>query len=349
MGRSAAEKLKRFYKLFSGEDRVLILINADPDAIASAMAVKRLLWRKVAGVTISHINVISRPDNAAMLRLLGIAMTHIDNVEISRFSKFVIVDSQPNHHDLFSNFSFNVIIDHHPDTGVKADFRDIRPDYGATSSILTEYLRSARIKPSLKLATGLLYAIKTDTNSFARQTIMEDLRAFQFLFKHSNTHLARKIEYADLRFDYLKYFRYALSNLQLRRGRIFVHLEQVVNPDVCVLLADFFMRVNPIKWSIVSGIHDDKLIIILRNDGVRKNAGICAKASFSSLGSAGGHRSMARAELPLEAISDILNIDNTKDVRNWIINRIEKGPDKKIRKPNDIKEGQPIQTKREKK
>ena len=52
------EKLGRFYEQFAGSDQVLILINADPDAIASAMAVKRLLWRKVAGVTISHINVM---------------------------------------------------------------------------------------------------------------------------------------------------------------------------------------------------------------------------------------------------------------------------------------------------
>ena len=340
MGRSAADKLKRFYKIFSGEDRVLVVINADPDAIASAMAVKRLLWRKVAGVTISNVNVISRPDNAAMVRLLGISITHVENIESSRFSKFVIVVSQPDHHELFSNFSFNVVIDHHPDTGIKSDFRDIRPDYGATASILTEYLRSARIKPSLKLATGLLYAIKTDTNSFARQTIMEDLRAFQFLFKHSNTHLARKIEYADLRFDYLKYFQNALSNLHLRRGRIFVHLGQVVSPDVCVLLADFFMRVNPVKWSIVSGIHDDKLVIILRNDGVRKNAGKVAKTAFAAIGSAGGHRSMARAELPIEALADCFDLDDTKIARKWIIDQIEKRPKKKPRKTNDTKDGQ---------
>jgi nanoRNase/pAp phosphatase (c-di-AMP/oligoRNAs hydrolase) len=341
MPRSAADKLRRFYKNFSGEDRVLVVINADPDAIASAMAVKRLLWRKVANVTISNVNVISRPDNAAMIRLLGISVTHVENIEINRFSKFVVVDSQPNHHDLFSNFSFHVIIDHHPDTGVKSDFRDIRPEYGATASILTEYLRSARIKPSVKLATGLLYAIKTDTNSFARQTIMEDLRAFQFLFKHSNTHLARKIEYADLRFDYLKYFRNALSNLQLRRGRVFVHLGPVVNPDVCVLLADFFMRVNPVKWSIVSGIHDNKLVIILRNDGVRKNAGRVAKSAFAALGSAGGHRSMARAELPLEALTDCLDAEDTKVARKWIINQIEQGPHKKkARKSSDTKDEQ---------
>ena len=60
---SAAEKLRRLQSQFAGEDQVLILINADPDAIASAIALKRLLWRKVAGVTIAHTNVITRPDN----------------------------------------------------------------------------------------------------------------------------------------------------------------------------------------------------------------------------------------------------------------------------------------------
>lgn len=339
MGRSGAEKLRRFYKNFSGEDRVLVAINADPDAIACAMAVKRLLWRKVSGVTISNVNLISRPDNTAMIRLLGISMIHVDSIEKDRFSKFVIVDSQPNHHELFSKFTFNMVIDHHPDSGIKADFRDIRPNYGATASILTEYLRAARIKPSVKLATGLLYAIKTDTKNFTRQTLIEDVRAFQFLFKNANMHLARKIEYADLRFDYLKYFRNAIDTLHLRRGRAYVHLGMVINPDVCVLLADFFMRVNPIKWSIVSGIHNDKLIVIFRNDGIRKNAGKLAKDAFADLGSAGGHRSMARAELNVKELSDFFHKDDDKAARKWIINQIEKTakkkPSKKTKKSDE--------------
>jgi len=87
--------LRRFYEQFAGDDQVLIVINADPDAIASAKAIKRLLWRKVASVTISNINVIKRPDNLAMIRLLGVALVHIDEIDVSRFSRFVIVDSQP--------------------------------------------------------------------------------------------------------------------------------------------------------------------------------------------------------------------------------------------------------------
>ncbi len=321
---SASEKLKRYYERFSGNDHVLILINADPDAIASAMAVKRLLWRKVSCVTISNINVIKRPDNIAMIRLLDIKLVHVDEIKDDHdFTKIVMVDSQPSHNPAFMRFEPDVIIDHHPKTDIKASFMDIRPDYGATASIMTEYLRAAKIKPSVKLATGLFHAIKTDTGNFERQTLIEDVRAFQFLFKYANTTLARKIEQADLRFDFLKYFKIAIENMRMHRGRVFVHLGQVVNPDVCVIVADFFMRVNPVTWSIVSGIYDEKLIIIFRNDGIRKNAGRLARKSFCRLGSAGGHKSMARAELPVENIKPFADYKDDKKLLRWIINRIE--------------------------
>lgn len=326
---SSTERLRRFYKQFSGDDFVLIVINADPDAIASAMAVKRLLWRKVANVTISHINTIKRPDNLAMIRLLGVDIVHIKNIDETRFSRCAIVDSQPAHNETFARFTPDVIIDHHPDTGVEAPLTDIRPKYGATASIMTEYLRAAKIKPSVKLATGLFYAIKTDTGNFERQAIIEDVKAFQFLYRHTNIHLARKIEQSELRLDFLKYFTKALANKRKRKGRIFAHLGPVVNPDICVLIADFFMRVHSINWSIVSGLNDKKLIVILRNDGLRKNAGTVSKNSFGLIGSAGGHKNMARAEIPLTNLKDIIDYKDEKKLMGWIIQKIEKKAGKK--------------------
>ncbi len=321
---SAAERLRRFYEQFSGTDQVLVIVNADPDAIASAMAVKRLLWRKAAGVTLAHFNPIKRPDNIAMIRLLGVRLHYLKEIGKDRFTRFVAVDSQPSHNEEFSGFKFHVVIDHHPRTEVDAPFVDIRPDYGATASMMTEYLRAARIKPSGKLATGLFIGIKTDTHDFERPACIEDVKAFQFLFRHANIHLARKIEQSDLRLDFLKYFRYALHHLCMRKGRAFVHLGPVMSPDVCVVIADFFMRVNPVKWSIVSGIHEDRLIIIFRNDGIRKNAGRIAKSSFEHLGSAGGHRSVARAELPLENLRSLVAVADDRKVAQWVIDRVEK-------------------------
>lgn len=326
MALSALERLRRFYHQFSGEDQVLVVINADPDAIASAMAVKRLLWRKVANVCIAHINVISRPDNLAMIRLLNVNLVHIRESDPKAFSRFVIVDSQPDHHECFSTFKTDVIIDHHPETGSIADaLVDIRPKYGATATIMTEYLRAAKIKPSVKLATGLFYAIKTDTANFQRKTLIEDVRAFQYLFRFANIDLIRKIDQAEMTIEFLDYFKRALQNKVLRRERIFAHLGRVENPDVCVLIADFFMRIQSIGWSIVSGIYEQKLIIILRNDGLRKNAGKVAKQSFGRFGSAGGHKSSARAEINLDEIKGVVNhYRELKAMQRWIVNQVEK-------------------------
>jgi len=321
---STPEKLRRFYKQFNADDQVLILISADPDAIASAMAVKRLLWRKVSGVTISNVNSIVRPDNIAMCRLLGVRLTRVEEIDPGRFRRIVLVDSQPDHHERFQDFDVHVVIDHHPETVFKSAFADIRPRYGATASILMEYLRSAGIKPSAKLSAGLCYAIKTDTSNFERNTSIEDVKAFQFLFRHANVALIRRIEQADLRLDFLKYFKLGLQNMRLRKGRVFIHLGPVVSPDVCVIIADFFMRVNSVKWTIVSGIHDDRMVLVFRNDGLRKDAGKLAKSSFGKIGSAGGHKSMSRAEVPLEKLRCLVNPDNYKKVSRWIVEMIEK-------------------------
>ena len=325
MKRSSADRLQEFFKQFSSSDRVLVVISADPDAIASAMAVSRLLAGRTAGVTIATVNQVNRPDNLAMIRLLKVPLVAFSDVRTEPFAKWVIVDSQPKHNERMAELRPQVIIDHHPDTGYRAPFTDIRPTYGATATILTEYLRAARIVPAQTLATALYHAIKTDTDDFKRQTLAEDLQAFQYLFRRTNIQLARRITQADLRLDYLKYFKTALQCMHLRKGRVFVHLGAVANPDVCVIIADFFMRIHTVSWSIVSGVCDKKLVVIFRNDGARKNAGRVAQEGFGSFGSAGGHKTMARAEINLiDSKEPGIDFKDPRKVVNWVITRTEK-------------------------
>jgi nanoRNase/pAp phosphatase (c-di-AMP/oligoRNAs hydrolase) len=325
MSLSAKERLRRFYARFGGEDHVLIPIIADPDAIASAMAVKRLLWRKVAGVTIAHINEIKRADNLVLIRLIGVAMVAIEQVDVQQFSRIILVDGQPDHHQTLSALRPDAILDHHPvSASSQAPFMDIRPTYGATASMLVEYLRAAKIKPSAKLATGLYYAIKTDTSNFERDTLMEDLQAFQFVFRLSNIALARRIESAEIRRDFLKFFKKALNDLSIRKGRAFVHLGPVTHPDASVQIADFLMRIDSVNWSIVSGVYQRKLTVILRNDGLRQDAGKLAKKSFGRWGSAGGHKSAARAEVPLDALERVTSVKDQVKLARWVLQNIAK-------------------------
>jgi nanoRNase/pAp phosphatase (c-di-AMP/oligoRNAs hydrolase) len=88
-----------------------------------------------------------------------------------------------------------------------------------------------------------------------------------------------------------------------------------------VLIADFFMRVNTVTWSIVSGICDKKLTIIFRNDGIRKNAGKVAKEGFGMLGNAGGHKNMARTEIALSELKAHVDARDDKKLQSWIIGR----------------------------
>ncbi|GAB6145067.1 DHH family phosphoesterase [Desulfocicer niacini] len=315
------QRLEKLLALFSKENNVLIVINADPDAMACAMAVKRLLWRKVTSVTITYFNEMTRPDNLTMIRVLDLEMIHINEVDEKAFDRFVVVDSQPDHHECFAMFAYDAIIDHHPLSCDSGKFNDIRPEYGACSSMMTEYLKSAGVKPSQKLATGLLMGIKTDTGGF-RQAAMEDVRAFQYLYQFANTCLMARIEQAEFKETDLEFIGHAIKQRKIINHRVYAHTGKIENPDQCVIVADFFMRIESANWSIISGIYEEKLVIIMRNDGLRRSAGNTVKDAFSHIGSAGGHRTMARVEIQMtELEKEVLEDDM---ISQWIIDQVEK-------------------------
>jgi nanoRNase/pAp phosphatase (c-di-AMP/oligoRNAs hydrolase) len=298
---SAAEKLEKLFNVVNAEDVVTILINADPDAMASAFALKRLFWRKVKRVDIVRINKIERADNLALIKIIDLRQQHIRNYKRSEATKWAILDSQPAHDELFSVHDFDIIIDHHPVTApLKAAFIDIRPQYGANSTILCEYLRTAKIKPSPRLATALFYGIKTDTNNFAGNTISEDINAFQYLYEFTNLNIIKKIESSEIAKKNISDFKVALDKLTFINQTAFVHMGKIDNADTLVILADFFMKMAEATWCIVSGVLDEKLVVVYRNAGFRRNAGKLASTMFGDAGSAGGHKSMARAEIPVQ-------------------------------------------------
>jgi nanoRNase/pAp phosphatase (c-di-AMP/oligoRNAs hydrolase) len=290
------------------------------------MALKRLLWRKVHSVTIAHINEMSRFDNLAMVKLLRIPLVQLQKIDSSSFSKVVVVDGQPDHNEAFADLDYDVVIDHHPPSkSLKASFLDIRPEYGAAATMMTEYLRAAKIRPSKSLATALLFAIRVDTGNFESGVTEADINTFRYLFPLANMNLLRKIEIVDMRKEDLEYFRRAFKNKQIIDGRIFSHLGKVPSPDNLVLVADFFMRIQEIAWVIVSGIYMKTLVVVIRNDGSRENAGTRTHSAFGRFGSAGGRRSRARAEIPLADIQKHLRKDDPTDLGRFVIRQFKKG------------------------
>ena len=183
----------------STNDIVGIPIVADPDAIASALALKRLLWRKVQETIICRVNAIKRSDNLAMLRDLKITVSYINKVNTKDVTKWILVDAQPHHHKSYGNVEFSVVIDHHPlNPALHVPYMDIREEYGAVSSIMTEYLQEAAIEPTRQLATALFYGIKSDTNNFTRKSTAADIEAFRYLYPYVNLNIIKRIEASEI-------------------------------------------------------------------------------------------------------------------------------------------------------
>jgi nanoRNase/pAp phosphatase (c-di-AMP/oligoRNAs hydrolase) len=74
--------------------------------------------------------------------------------------------------------------------------------------------------------------------------------------------------------------------------------------DFIPYVADFYLQLENVKWTIVSGIVNDSLIISVRNLGYSRNAGEFVRKYFNDIGSAGGHRAMAKAVVPLRSFKE---------------------------------------------
>ncbi len=300
------QRLQGWIATLPRDERWCILITADPDALGSAMALKRILSRKVRDITIASTNRITRPDNLAMIRYLRIPLVPWEAHMRSEFQRFAIVDSQPHHNEAFKDIPFSLIIDHHPmpDNYCHfAEYLDIRPKLGATCTMFYQYLRGLNIRPGKLLATAMLYGIRTDTAAFERSGEEADFRAYQWLSKHSDTTVLRRILRSEYLKEWLPLFSHAFRFLRTCKRGAHAHVGNVHTPDLLVAIADFFTRVHGLRWVAVSGVYEKTLVIIFRGDG-SLNLGDIALRRFGKDGSAGGHKVMARAEIPLGVIGE---------------------------------------------
>lgn len=295
-------RVGRIRQRFAGAERVLIMMqdDPDPDAIASAFALRTLLGRVRGGAVIGTFGTVGRPENRAMIRILDIDVERLRPDDVARFDAVAMVDVQP----AFFEERFDevdLVIDHHPETTpVRARIKDIRPSYGATATILTEYLRAADAKFGPRLATALLYGIKADTLYLERDAGRPDMEAFAFLFAHANHRALKRIERPELPERALDTLALAISRRSRVGDVVFAHAGAVDYRELVPQFADLFLQAEGVEWSVVSGTVDGELHVSVRNVGHVRSAGDVVRQAFGDLGSAGGHRSMAKAVIRLD-------------------------------------------------
>jgi nanoRNase/pAp phosphatase (c-di-AMP/oligoRNAs hydrolase) len=299
-------RVQQYQRYFSDADRVLIMLHndPDPDAMASGLALRNVLRRTKTTAIIGAIQGVTRPENLRMVNLLDIHVEAITPETLKEYDLVAMVDVQPHYFGGLID-RVDLVIDHHPEQpGYTAVFKDIRPDYGSTSTILTEHLRAVDVNISERTATAMLYAIKSDTLFFNRQTNRVDLEAFSYLYPLSDATLIRKMEGAEITRERLEYVMKAHQGGTLTDQVFCAFLGASPREDFIPYVADFFLQLENVKWTVIAGIVNDTLVVSVRNLGYSKNAGEFVRRFFADVGSAGGHRAMAKAVIPMRAFRE---------------------------------------------
>ncbi len=318
------QKVEAIRSIVQGKPLLTVIWgNPDPDAIASAYALHELVREGARSSTISYMGEFTRPENAAMVNILKIPMRKFAPELVEPESVVATVDAQPSFFQLDGQLRFDVIVDHHPPTDVgSARFSDVRPTYGSTATIFTEYYQTSGTTMSRKIATALFYGLKVDTGNLTRNVSDADVAAFRYLRVRADENMVRTIELSQLPVETLDYFAVAIANKKIARDVAFAFLGTIPNPDMCVHVADFFIKLSGIGWVVVACRSKDRVVAVLRSDGFRKHAGHLAEALFRDYGTAGGHRTMARAELEVERLGSELREPTDVAIEEWLLRRL---------------------------
>lgn len=286
---------------------ILMYSNPDPDAIGAALGLATI-WRAAdRDPLMRYTGEVQRYQNKLLLNYLREPIERLKEEELAAADLIAVVDAQPGFWRE-NPPQAHVIIDHHPrreDT--QALYVDLREGYGSTSTILTEYLVEADLPISKPLATALMYGLTTDTDDLNRHAGAADIRVFDELHHRADHHFLTRLDKAQIPMSVLDHIAWGISHRVVVRDLILIHFGEVPTADIMVQTADQLLVTYGINWTVCAGVKDRTLVVIFRGDGHRQDVGKRAALAFGKIGSAGGHRTMGRAEIPLPNGADELD------------------------------------------
>jgi nanoRNase/pAp phosphatase (c-di-AMP/oligoRNAs hydrolase) len=224
-------------------------------------------------------------------------------MDLERFDRLGMVDAQPGAGNVEFNPSvrLDVVIDHHPirrETR-SARFTDVRRRYGATCSMLYEYLTVAQIEIPTRLATAMIYGIRSDTQDLGRESTKADVEAYLGLYPLANARVLGRIVSAPLPHSYFSRLRVALDKAMVYGDRIVSDLGKLDSPEMVAEAADLLLRAEEVRWTMCVGVIDGWIHLSLRTSDRDGNAGRIARNLGGRRGYGGGHQALAASQIPI--------------------------------------------------
>ncbi len=295
----------RLIEWLRGKSPILIVTHdhPDPDALAAAYALRHLILVKTnQEAIIAFEGIIGRSENRAMVRELEIETVPLGTIDPHEFAVVCLVDAQPatGNVSLSPGCRVDVVIDHHPlrDLTRASRWFDVRPEYGASATILYEYLLAQEVRIATKLATILFYAIISETQNLGREWSPADRDAYRSLLLLSNNRILYRITHPTLPLGYFAKFNAAMKSARIFGDVLVFNLDEVDQPEIIAEMADILLRAEEVKLVLGMGVFDGEGILSLRTRDPAVNAGSLIQAVTTGFGTAGGHGQVAGGQLP---------------------------------------------------
>lgn len=302
----SANRSDRLLTLLSEFDQVVIVShdNPDPDAIASGWALYTLIEQTLAKrVCLVAGGAIVRAENRHLVDLLSPPIELVSSIEIPRSAAAVLVDcSLNNTHQLLTRESILpvAVIDHHEIQNGRASlpFQDIRPNTAASATIASSYLRQQNVEPGVKLATALLYAIRTETRGSGAHYSRLDRAMVLWLSRRSDPELLAEIENAPLSRSYFGDLVLAMQNTYLYDDAALCFLPRAAGAEIVGEVADLLIRCEGVRRVLCGAVVRGDLLVSVRTKTGGDNATKLVQETLSGLGHGGGHAHRAGGKVP---------------------------------------------------
>lgn len=296
----------------------------DPDAIASAYGMQRLLERFDIESKLVYAGSLNKLSGVRMIDYFNIEIHNADSInDMTEDDYVLIVDAQKYNKNCLDLLGKEVAcIDHHP-TVIDCDeylYSDIRM-VGACSSIISEYYHDAGIEPTVEEATALLYGIKMDTNDFGRGVAQLDVLMYYQLFPYADQKILEKMQLNSIEFADLKAYGAAINNISVYKNVGFAMIPFDCPDGLIAIISDFLLALDVVELSVVYSVRKNGYKFSVRSEIEALDAGKIVRSSLERLGdgSGGGHSFMAGGFLPIESVIALGN-DASQKIQEAFIN-----------------------------
>jgi len=289
--------------------------NPDPDCLASALALGRIA--AAAGIDERHIlysGDISHQENRAFVNLLDIDLQSFEPASIKdrpaeSLVAFVDHSIPGQNNPVPADTPLDIVIDHHPADDIEARFVDHREELGAAATILTEYVRTLDIDIDSRLATALLFGIRSDTLEFLRGATPVEYEAAGYLHEHVDQSMVRQLATPSVTGGTLDSISAAIDNRRTSGAVLISHVGRTSERDSLPQAVDYLVRLEGVQTAIVFGLVGSTIHISARSPDARVHVGNILREAFDDVGSGGGHHDVAGGQIPLGIFADYTDDD----------------------------------------